>query len=194
MTIGIGQLGLLENKLGIQGGWLKQAEQPLTPYHGTGFMLASSQEEHIVNRLTIGRVAKRAGVGVETIRFYERKGLLEEPPRRESGYRQYPEEAVTRVRFIRRAKDLGFSLREVDELLSLRVDRRNGASAVRRRAEAKITDIEHKLADLERIKSVLVELTSCCQSKSPTGDCPILEALEGRSRADVGESLERAEK
>ena len=81
----------------------------MTPYYGTGFILGSMQKECIMDGLTIGGVAKRAGVGVETIRFYERKGLLEEPPRRESGYRQYPEEAIARIRFIRRAKDLGFS-------------------------------------------------------------------------------------
>ena len=128
--------------------------------------------------LTIGRVARRAGVGVETIRFYERKGLLEDPPRRRSGYRQYPEEAVARIRFIRRAKDLGFSLREVHELLSLRVDRRTSASEMRSRAEAKIADIELKLADLERMRSALAELTACCQSRGAQADCPILEALE----------------
>ena len=83
-----------------------------------------------MSELTTGRLAERAGVGVETIRFYERKGLLEEPPRRASGYRQYPEAAVARVRFIRRAKDLGFSLREIDELLALRIDEQNSASAV----------------------------------------------------------------
>ncbi len=128
--------------------------------------------------LTIGRVAKRAGVGVETIRFYERKGLLEDPPRRESGYRQYPEEAVARIRFIRRAKDLGFSLREVEELLNLRVDEASSASEVRSRAEAKITEIAIKIADLERITQALTELTACCSGRGPIGECPILEALE----------------
>ena len=135
--------------------------------------------------LTIGGVAKRAGVGVETIRFYERKGLVEEPPRRESGYRQYPAEAVARIRFIRRAKDLGFSLREVHELLSLRVDRRTSSSEVRRRAEAKIADIERRLADLERMKLALVELTARCSGRDSETECPILEALEGSSRSGV---------
>lgn len=144
--------------------------------------------------LTIGGVAKRAGVGVETIRFYERKGLLEEPPRRESGYRQYPEEAVARIRFIRRAKDLGFSLREVDELLSLRVDRRTSASEVRTRAEAKIEDIELKLADLARMKAALVELTTCCEGRYAAGECPILEALEGNPRSGVGQEPGRSPK
>jgi len=71
--------------------------------------------------MTIGKLAKRAGVGVETIRFYERKGLLPEPPRRYSGYREYPESAIDRVRFIRRAKELGFTLKEIGELLELRI-------------------------------------------------------------------------
>ncbi len=144
--------------------------------------------------LTIGGVAKRAGVGVETVRFYERKGLLEEPPRRESGYRQYPEEAVARIRFIRRAKDLGFSLREVDELLRLRVDRRTSASEVRRRAEAKIEDIELKLADLARMKAALLELTTCCEGREATGECPILEALEGNSSLEVSQEPRRSPK
>ncbi len=144
--------------------------------------------------LTIGRVAKRAGVGVETIRFYERKGLLEDPPRRESGYRQYPEEAVARIRFIRRAKDLGFSLREVDELLTVRVVRRTSASEVRRRAEAKIEDIEIKLAELGRMKAALVELTACCEGRGATGECPILEALEGDSRSGAGQQTGRSRK
>jgi len=72
--------------------------------------------------LTIGQVAKRSGIGIETLRYYERKGLVEEPPRTESGYRQYPEDVVARIRFIRRAKELGFKLSEISELLSLRVD------------------------------------------------------------------------
>ena len=134
--------------------------------------------------LTIGRVAKRAGVGVETIRFYERQGLLEDPPRRESGYRQYPEEAVARIRFIRRAKDLGFSLREVQELLNLRVDETSSAAEVRSRAEAKITEIAIKIADLERITQALTELIACCSGRGPIGECPILEALERNQKPE----------
>ena len=129
--------------------------------------------------LTIGTVARRAGVGVETIRFYERENLIEEPPRRESGYRQYPEETVIRLRFIGRAKELGFSLREIRELLSLRVDPDTSCQDVRRHAEAKIAQIEEKIRTLERMKDVLGRLTDACRDGTPSRGCPILEALEG---------------
>src|SRR5919199_5139981 len=92
--------------------------------------------------LTIGQIARRAGVGVETVRFYERQGLLEEPARKESGYRQYPEDVVARLRFIKRAKELGFSLKEIKELLALRVDPATTCAEVKARAQAKVADIE----------------------------------------------------
>ena len=128
--------------------------------------------------LTIGKVARQAGVGVETIRFYEREGLIEKPPRRESGYRQYPEETVSRVRFIRRAKELGFTLKEIKELLSLRASPKSQCADVRRRAEAKINDIEQKLRVLQRMKKALVKLTAACGGRGPMTKCPILEALD----------------
>ncbi len=108
--------------------------------------------------LTIGQVAHRAGIGLETVRFYERKGLIEEPPRRESGYRQYPEDVVARLRFIRRAKGLGFSLKEITELFSLRVDPDTTCADIKRRAEAKITTIEEKIRDMQGIQRALTEL------------------------------------
>ncbi len=128
--------------------------------------------------LTIGQVAREAGVGVETIRFYERKGLIEEPPRRESGYRQYPREAVSRIRFIRRAKELGFTLKEIDELLSLRASPKSRCGDVRERAEAKIDDIEQKIRALQRMKTALEKLTAVCSGRGSVTDCPVLEAME----------------
>ena len=127
--------------------------------------------------LTIGQVARKAGVGLETVRFYERKGLIEEPPRGESGYRQYPELAVDRIRFIRRAKELGFSLKEISELLYLRVNPTATSADVRRQAEAKIADIEEKMRDLNRMKTALETLTAACCGQGPTSECPILKAL-----------------
>ncbi len=94
--------------------------------------------------LTIGQVAKRSGIGLETVRFYERKGLVEEPPRTVSGYRQYPEDVVSRIRFIRRAKELGFKLSEISELLSLRVDPDTTCADVKKRTELKIAEAEEK--------------------------------------------------
>ena len=128
--------------------------------------------------MTIGQVAKCAGVGVETVRFYERKGLLEEPARRQSGYRQYAQDAIRRIQFIKRAKDLGFSLGEISELLCLRVDPDTSCREVKVRAEAKLADIEKKLCDLQRMQTALRQLASACSGEGPTSHCPILDALE----------------
>ena len=128
--------------------------------------------------LTIGKVAQRAGVGIDTVRFYERKGLIAEPPRGASGYRQYPEDTVSRIRFIRRAKELGFSLQEIRELLALRVDPEVSSGEVKARAEAKIADIDTKIDALHRMKKTLAAITSACDGCAPVDDCPILNALE----------------
>jgi len=127
--------------------------------------------------LTIGRVAGEAAVGVETVRFYERQGLLEEPPRRQSGYREYGEDAVARLRFIRRAKQLGFTLKEIKELLALRRDPSAPRGDVKRRAEAKIADIETKIRVLQRMKKALVKLTTACSGHGTSAECPLLDAL-----------------
>ena len=128
--------------------------------------------------LTIGRLAKQAGVNVETVRFYERRGLLPRPPRSASGYRLFPAEAERRLKFIRRAQELGFSLAEVAELLSLRVSRRTTSAEIRARAEAKIADIEAKMKSLESIKETLGKLTKVCDGCGPVAQCPILESLD----------------
>src|SRR6516225_5956868 len=143
-----------------------------------GVSFQRTREAAMMKPLTIGQVARSAGVGVETVRFYERQGLLEEPARRESGYRQYPEDVVARLRFIKRAKELGFSLKEIKELLALRVDPTTTCREVKERAEAKITDIEGKIASLLRMKKALVKLTATCRGKGPTSECPILDALD----------------
>lgn len=127
--------------------------------------------------LTIGQVAKRAGVGVETVRFYEREGLLEEPDRKDSGYRQYGQEVIARLCFIRKAKELGFTLKEIKELLSIRLDPTTTCADVRERAEAKIVDIENRISTLERLRQALVRVTGSCQGNGPTNQCPILDSL-----------------
>lgn len=127
--------------------------------------------------LTIGQVAKQCGVGVETIRFYEREGLLAQPSRPETGFRKYPPDAARWVRFIQRSKALGFSLREIKELLSLRVDSTTTCDTVKGRAEAKIAGIEQKIRHLQEMKRALVKLTVACRANRPTSECPILEAL-----------------
>ena len=128
--------------------------------------------------LTIGQLARQAGIGVETVRFYEREGLVPVPPRRASGYRQYPVDAVRRLQFIRRAKALGFSLQEIAELLALRVDRRTTCADVRARAAAKIDSIEQKIEDLQRVRAALEKLSRSCRGRGPVAECPLLEALE----------------
>lgn len=128
--------------------------------------------------LTIGQIAKAASVNVETVRYYERRGLIPAPPRRSSGYRQYPARTVARIRFIKRAQELGFSLREIAGLLALRVDPETTCADVRSRAEAKIGEIEEKIRDLRRMRKALDRLASTCRGKGPTSECPILEELE----------------
>ncbi len=130
--------------------------------------------------LTIGKVARRAGVGVETIRFYERKGLIDEPPRRESGYRQYPEETISRLRFIKRAKELGFTLKEIKELLKLQVASSSTATCdeVRKLASEKIEDVRNKIRMLRGMEAALARLIGSCRRRVVTSNCPILEALD----------------
>ena len=128
--------------------------------------------------LTIGKVAKQAGVGVETIRFYEREGLIDEPRRRASGYRQFAPAVVDRIRFIRHAKELGFTLREIKELLELRVEPDRKCGDVLELAEAKIADIDERIRKLRKIRRALAALTRDCQRGRPTDQCPILTALD----------------
>ena len=128
--------------------------------------------------LTIGQLAKQADVHVETIRYYEREGLIPEPPRRDSGYRQYSPDFVTRIQFIKRAKTLGFSLKEIAELLALRVEPNTACDEVRNRAEKKMGDIEAKIQTLARMKQVLDQLVVACNQRELTDECPILATLE----------------
>src|SRR6267378_3684955 len=132
-----------------------------------GVSFERTHETGIMKPLTIGQVARSAGVGIETVRFYERQGLLTEPARKESGYRQYGEDVVARLRFIRRAKELGFSLKEIAELLALRVEPDTTCAAVRQRAEAKIADIETKIESLREIRAALVKVTKQCSGHGP---------------------------
>jgi Hg(II)-responsive transcriptional regulator len=132
-----------------------------------------------MSRLTIGQLAKRAGVGVETLRFYEREGLLPKPERATSGYRQYAPEAVERVRFIRRAQLLGFQLKDIKELLALRDDPAAGKGEVREMAVAKLADIDARVRDLEAIRADLTKLVAACDGAGPAAGCPIITALDG---------------
>ncbi len=130
--------------------------------------------------LTIGRVARQAGVGTETVRFYERRGLIAQPPKPQSGgYRVYPLEVVRRIRFIRDAQALGFSLAEIEELLDLRTDDRADCADVRSRAEAKLEEVREKIARLRTMAGALEMLIAACPGAGTVQGCTILEALEG---------------
>ncbi len=132
-----------------------------------------------MEHLKTGELAKRAGVNVETLRFYEREGLIPEPPPRSSGYREYPVESVGLIRFIKRAQQLGFSLREIQELLALRVRPGVSCNEVRQKAQEKVSEVRQKIADLKAIERALVKLTAACSGYGPISECPILENLEG---------------
>ena len=127
--------------------------------------------------MRIGEVAKRTGLGIETIRFYERQGLLNEPERLSSGYRQFDEAAIARLTFIIRAKGLGFTLSEIKELLSLWFDPVTTCCDVRRRAEQKIVDIEGRIQALQAMKRSLKKLIDQCQKRGTLEDCPLLYGL-----------------
>ncbi|MGH7713290.1 MAG: MerR family DNA-binding protein [Gemmatimonadaceae bacterium] len=127
--------------------------------------------------LTIGQIASAGNVNVETIRYYERRGLLLANGRSPSGYRQYSTDSVRRLRFIRHAQDLGYSLAEIQDLLALRV--RNGAScqAVAQKTRNKIQIVEQRISDLQRMKRTLEGLAAACDARRTTEHCPILDAL-----------------
>ena len=130
----------------------------------------------MTQRLTIGRLAELGGVNLETVRYYERRGLLPKPPRTQAGYRQFPPDTVQRLRFIKRAQELGFSLEEIRDLLALRVEPGNCVD-VRARAQAKITDIEEKMKTLAAMKNTLRNLVNQCEH-SASDECVILASLE----------------
>ena len=130
-----------------------------------------------MNQLTIGELAKRAEVNLETVRYYERRGLLPKPPRSSSGYRVFPLDAVGRIRFIKRAQELGFSLKEIEDLLALRVTPNSTQADVRERATAKISDIDEKVRRLRAMRRSLMRLTAVCCGEGSVSECPILENL-----------------
>ena len=130
--------------------------------------------------MTIGRLAKQVGVNIDTIRYYERNGLIPKPVRRASGYREYDAEDVRRLRFILRAKELGFTLAEIGELLSLSADRDVGG--VKRRAEERLDQVEHKIKELRRVRNGLKTLIDACPGHGALESCPIVAALSGEPR------------
>ncbi|MDP2644937.1 MAG: heavy metal-responsive transcriptional regulator [Desulfobacterales bacterium] len=130
-----------------------------------------------MEKMTISQLAKKAKVNRETIRYYERRGLVPEPPRNKSGYREYSLEEVRRTEFIKRCQALGFSLKEIMELLSLRVEPGTTCPDVKARVEIKIADVEKRIEALKNIRKALLSMSGKCVRNGPVGQCPILEEL-----------------
>jgi Hg(II)-responsive transcriptional regulator len=130
-----------------------------------------------MEHLTIGAVAKKAKVNIETLRYYERRGLLLPNDHRESGYRIYTDEAVKKLRFIKHAQNLGFTLQEIAGLLRLRISRKARCPDVKKKAAQKLQDVENKLRQLHSMQRVLKHLISICRQQGTTDQCPILKSL-----------------
>ena len=127
--------------------------------------------------MQIGQLARQAGVAIDTVRYYERQGLLPPPRRRASGYRDYDARDIARLRFIRRARDLGFSLQEIHDLLRLNENRGADRAEVRSLAQRRLDDIERKLRELEAMRTALANLVGHCAGHGSLDDCPIIETL-----------------
>ena len=136
-----------------------------------------------MTQLTAGKLAKAAGVNVETLRYYEKRQLLPEPGRTESGYRIYPESMIERLQFIKGAQALGFTLEEIGELLNMRVDDTVNRKDIRAKAERKVADIDDKIAVLQSMRTALSGLIIQCHGDGSTSDCPILDGMTTQAQA-----------
>jgi len=135
--------------------------------------------------LTIGKLSRRSDVSIDSIRFYERKGLLEEPQRTDSNYRIYSLNAAKRLRFIKKSQKLGFSLEEIQELLRLSHDSSASKADIKRITEDKIADIRTRIQDLNRMLQALERLDGCCDGNGPATECSILKSLAEPEEDDV---------
>lgn len=139
-----------------------------------------------MNALTIGKLAREAGVGIDTVRFYEREGLLPRPQRTASGYRLYAPADAERVRFIRRAKALGFALGEISELLRLNAGG-GSRSSVKKLAQRRLDDLDRKIRDMTAIRTALAHLVRQCSGEGPVKGCPIIEGVLAPAETDCKE-------
>lgn len=144
--------------------------------------------------LSIGKAARDAGVGVETIRFYEREGLIEQPPKPHMGVRRYSHETVSRVRFIKKAQQLGFTLREIHELLALRADPAADCSQLREEVALKLQNVRDKIEQLQQIAAALETLIGACPGQGGLQVCSILEALTFQSNDQIRDANPTATK
>ena len=129
--------------------------------------------------MTIGQLAKEAGLNVQTVRYYERIGLIDKPATNEAGYRIYPEKAVEVLSFIKHAKEIGFSLKQISEIFSIDNDKNNTCSRVKKLAQEKVAEIDKRVYSLNLIRKELLKLISQCEAKkTDKGDCPMLNVLK----------------
>jgi Hg(II)-responsive transcriptional regulator len=133
--------------------------------------------------LTRGKLAKRSGVNIETLRYYEKRNLIDPPRRSEAGYRLYTPADILRIRFIKNAQKLGFTLKEIRELLKLRIKVNTSCDSVLKKAEHKRAEIMVKIKDLQSMKRALDQLIHKCEESIPTEDCPILESFESDKKS-----------
>lgn len=131
-----------------------------------------------MKQLKIGQVAKQSGLTVEAVRYYEQRGLIPEPQRLDSGYRVYPESILTRLNFINRCKDLGFSLQEISELLSIQIDPNNSSALVKEQVEHKISLVKEKISELQKLQDSLEQLSGMCCGEGSVSECPIIDFLK----------------
>jgi Cu(I)-responsive transcriptional regulator len=127
--------------------------------------------------MKIGALAQRAEVGIDTIRYYEREGVIPAAQRRESGYREYGDGDVSRLRFVRRAKELGFTLPEIRDLLDLTANASSDMALLNRRAQEKLDDVNRRIAELARVRDALKQLVVACPGHGALDACPIMAAL-----------------
>ena len=136
--------------------------------------------------MRIGILAAQSGVGVQALRYYERRGLLTAPKRSRAGFREYEADTARRVRFIRRAQGLGFTLEEVRELLALWTDSSKSCAAVEKRARATLARIEAKMVDLKRMNDALAQYVTACRARPAMQECPLLAGLGGTEETKSG--------
>lgn len=132
--------------------------------------------------ITIGRLAKAVGVNIQTVRYYERLKLIEPTERKLSGYRLYDGASLKRLRFIKNAQMLGFTLHEIAELLNLRASSKARCGDAQRKAEAKLAHVNVKVRELRALACALQGLIRSCRAGQPTGQCPILTSLENEDK------------
>ena len=131
-----------------------------------------------MDKLLISELAKKVNVNKETIRYYERKGLIPNPSRNDSDHRQYSEIDIKRTEFIKRTQSLGFSLKEIKDLLMLKIELGTTCKDIQKIVKLKVSDIDKKIKDLKEIKNTLNKLAGRCTGRGPVGECPILDELE----------------